>query len=79
MADYIDRMLNSIGKRTFVRCHDTATRRGDSFTVDDMLHCDPDLEGTRPTAQATRASKIRTLIREGLGHTALSRCQGHRR
>ncbi len=55
----IDRLLRSIGKRCFRNCHDTATRLGDSFDVDDLLACDPELEGTSLKAQRARASKIR--------------------
>ena len=70
----IDRLLQSIGKRCFRNCHETATKLGDSFAVDDLLACDPKLEGTSPKAQRTRVSKIKRLIREGLGKAALARC-----
>ena len=70
----IDRLLQSVGKRCFRNCHETATKLGDSFAVDDLLGCDPDLEGTSPKAQRTRVSTIKRLVREGLGKAALARC-----
>ena len=70
----IDRLLQSIGKGCFKNCHETANKRGDSFSVDDLLACDPELEGAPPKAQKTRASKIERLIRDGLGAAALARC-----
>ena len=70
----VDRLLKSIGKRSFRNCFDTAARAADSFSVDDLLVCDPALEATSLKAQRTRVSKIRRLIREGLGSEALERC-----
>ena len=70
----VDRLLQSIGKRCFRNCHDTAIRRGDAFDVHDLLACDPALEGTSPKAQATRVSKIKKLVREGRAKEALARC-----
>jgi len=69
------RLLQSVGKRCFKSCYETACRLGDSFSIDDLLKCDPKLEGTSPKAQSTRVSKIKRLIREGWGEEALARCQ----
>ena len=71
----VDRLLQSIGKRCFWNCHETAARRGDSFSVEDLLACDPELEGTSPRAQRTRVSKIKRLVREGLEEAALALCR----
>ena len=71
----VDRLLQSIGKRCFSNCHETAARRGDSFSVEDLLACDPELEGTSPRAQKSRVSTIKRLVREGLQKEALARCR----
>ena len=71
----VDRLLKSIGKRCFRNCYLTAVRRGDAFDVCDLLACDPDLEGKSPKAHATRVSKIRKLVKEGLAEEALARCR----
>ena len=71
----VDRLLQSIGKRCFRNCCETAARLGSSFSVDDLLVCDPELEGTSLKARRTRVSKIKRLIGEGLGKTALARCR----
>ena len=71
----VDRLLQSIGERCFRNRYETAARLGDSFAVDDLLVCDPELEGTSPKARRTRVSMIKRLIGEGLEKTALARCQ----
>ena len=70
----VDRLLQSIGKRCFRNCYETAAKLGDSFSTDDLLVCDPELEGTSLKARRTRVSKIKRLVREGLGAAALERC-----
>ena len=75
----IDRQLQSIGHRCFRNCYETAGRRGEKFGIADLLRCDPALWETRPKALATRASKIRKLVREGRAAAALAmveRAQG---
>ena len=70
----VDRLLRSIGKRCFCNCYETAVRLGEAFDTDDLLRCDPALNGTSPRAMSTRASKIRKLVKEGLAAEALSLC-----
>lgn len=67
-----NRLLQSIGHRCFRNCYETAMRRGEAFGIADLLRCDPALRGTSPEAQATRASKIRKLVREGRAAAALA-------
>ncbi len=64
----IDRVSQSIGKRYFGNCHETATRPGDP-AVDDLLACDPEPEGTSPKARRTRTSNIERPSRKGPGET----------
>lgn len=74
------RLLQSIGQRTFIRCHPVAVSRGEDFDTDDLLKCDPELHGTSRDAQRTRVSKLKRLVREGLVGEALDHCrQGRRR
>ena len=68
----IDRPLQSIGHRCFRICYETAVRRGEAFGMADLLRCDPALRETSPKALATRASKIRKLVREGQAGAALA-------
>ena len=75
----IDRLLQSIGKRSFLNCYETAGRRGEEFGIADMLRCDPALRGLSPKAHSTRASGIRRLFREGRAEQAVARCQIRRR
>ena len=75
----IDRNLRSIGKQCYRNCYETAIRLGESFGVSDMLACDPELVGTSEKAQATRASCIRRLVREGLAEKALALARRARR
>lgn len=72
------RLLQSIGQRTFLRCHERAQAKRDEFTVDDLLECDPQLRGTTPSAQRTRVSKLKHIVREGLIEEALSLCDPRR-
>lgn len=68
----INRLVRSIGHRCFRNCYEAAMRRGEAFDIADLLRCDPALQGTSPKAQATRASKIRKLVREGQAAAALA-------
>ena len=73
--DRIKRLLKSVGKRCYRNCYSTAVRLGDTFKVEHLLECDPDLEGTSIKAQRTRCSKIRRLVREGWADEALDYCR----
>ena len=71
----IDRLVQSIGKRCFRNCYETAVRRGENFDVQDLLRCDPALKDTEPSGQRTRVSCMRRLVREGRAQEALARCR----
>lgn len=80
VATDVERVLNRIGKRCFRNCYDTAMRKGQDFTIADLLRCDPALKlpGISERARIVRAANIRRLVREGLADEALSRCWGPR-
>ena len=70
----IDRLLQSIGKRCFRNCYETAVRRGENFDAQDLLRCDPELKDTAPGGQRIGVNCIKRLVREGLAAKAKSMC-----
>ena len=71
----VDRLLQSIGKRCFRNCYETAIRRGENFDAYDLVRCDPVLKGSAPGGQRIRINSIKRLVREGYAEDALARCR----
>lgn len=67
-------LLQSIGKRCFVRCFEYALNNDGAISKADMLACDPLLEGTSDNAISTRRSKIKKIFETGQQLDALQEC-----
>lgn len=74
MTTDVEVVLRRIGKRCFRNCYETAIRKGEDFTVADLMRCDPTAK--TENSKRSRSSAIRRLVREGLAEDALSRCCG---
>ena len=75
----LERLLQTVGKRTFRNCYEKASRRGDSFSIEDLLMCDPALERYSDAGNRTKLSTLKRIIREGMGPQAYMRALNARR